>query len=264
MGLLSLYKQALKMQLKEHMEYRLNFIIGTIAMILATAVSVLYIWAIFDNIPSLNGWSFEQVLFLIGTSTIAYSLADIFLSGLDSWNIEPAVRNGEIDRALLRPIGTIPYFILDFCLNITEIGELATGLVITYFASSMLGIEWTLFSLLLYIIFLISASLIVFSFNVIISSLSFFIVKTQSISDLFWNFTKLTLYPLDIFNPTTRFIMTFIFPLGFVSYYPSQPFVGNGLWVSAAYLTPVIAIIMVGISYGVWKYCIKHYTSTGS
>jgi ABC-2 type transport system permease protein len=70
-------------------------------------------------------------------------------------------------------------------------------------------------------------------------------------------------YPLDIYNPIIVFILTFIIPLGFINYYPAQLFLGKGL-VLAAYLAPLVGIIMFIVSYSLWKYGIKNYTSTGS
>ena len=71
-------------------------------------------------------------------------------------------------------------------------------------------------------------------------------------------------YPLEIFNPLTIMIFTFVIQIGFISYYPAQIFVGQGIWITAAYLTPLVALVMLAISIAFWKFGLKNYTSTGS
>ncbi len=56
----------LKMIFKSWAEYRADFVIGITAMFIGNMISVVYFWVIFQNIVSLNGWTFGQILFLSG------------------------------------------------------------------------------------------------------------------------------------------------------------------------------------------------------
>ena len=70
--------------------------------------------------------------------------------------------------------------------------------------------------------------------------------------------------PLDVYHPAISFVLTFIVPIAFINYYPAELFLGKGVFMQFAYLTPIIGIISFIIAYGFWKYGIKNYTSTGS
>jgi ABC-2 type transport system permease protein len=108
------------------------------------------------------------------------------------------------------------------------------------------------------------AVLTILSINILFSTATFWVVRSRMLSEILWPLMKFIDYPLDIYNPIIVFILTFIIPLGFINYYPAQLFLGKGVWMFAAYLTPLVGVTMFIISYSLWKYGIKNYTSTGS
>lgn len=61
-----LYNQFLKQYLKSLMEYRADFVFGLIGFIFVQLTGVIFIQLIFSSIPSLNGWSYDEVLFIYG------------------------------------------------------------------------------------------------------------------------------------------------------------------------------------------------------
>jgi ABC-2 type transport system permease protein len=57
-----LYLCFLTQRFKILMEYRMNFFIGASSTIFLQAAGLLAIWVVMSQIPSLNGWSFDEVL----------------------------------------------------------------------------------------------------------------------------------------------------------------------------------------------------------
>jgi ABC-2 type transport system permease protein len=148
--------------------------------------------------------------------------------------------------------------------DVDGLGDLISGLVITMFASNMLGLQWNIFSILLLTLFVLSSTIIIASIHLIIGTLAFWVTRSGALLDLFYTMMRFGEYPLDIYNLSTKIILTIIIPIGFFSYYPAQLFLGKGLWIPMAYLTPVVALIMYAIAHEFWDYGLKHYTSTGS
>jgi ABC-2 type transport system permease protein len=216
----------------------------------------------FSNIPTLNGWTLPQLLFMLGIITTAYGLQHVFFSGVRA--TEWLVQNGEMDRFLLRPIHVLPHIFMWESFDVDGFGDVITGVVILFFASGMLAINWTLFTSALFLIMLASATVILTAFSMFLSALAFWVVKTSSIFDIFYMVMKFVEYPIEIYNPITILLLTVVFPVAFTSYYPAQIFVGHGIWMTAAYLTPLVAIITFSLSYTFWYYGLKHYGSTGS
>lgn len=261
--MLRLYLKLLKMNVLTWMEYRLDFIIGISVMFFANFISVLFFWVLFQKIFNLNGWSFDQLLFLLGFGSLAYGIWHAFLTGVTPWRIERYVRTGTFDRILLQPVNPLAFLILRH-LNDDGFGDLFAGIVILIVASNRLGLVWTVQTTLIFSVLMLGAVLLVFSFVLLMSAATFWVVKSRILSDLFWQLTKFIDYPLDIYNPIIIFMLTFVLPFGFINYYPSEVFIGKGLYMEFAYLTPLIGLVIFIIAYAAWNIGMKNYTSTGS
>ncbi|MBU3905261.1 MAG: ABC-2 family transporter protein [Nanoarchaeota archaeon] len=264
MRLLKLYLEYAKVHMKEILEYRLDAVIGFIAIAFTNLASLIFFWVIFANIPSLNGWTLGQVLFIFGTISTAFGISHAFVPGVSVWWVEDLVQNGGLDRMLLKPISILQHLLIYGGIDTDGFGDLVVGIAVLTVASNMIGISWTIFSLGLYAILLVSAALILISMHIIMSTLCFWVVKAHPVADIFFALTKFTEYPIDIFSPVTVFFISLIVPVAFIGYYPAQIFIGQGLWLNAAYLTPVVAIILFFIASRVWNFGLKNYTSTGS
>ena len=253
----------LKMIFKSWAEYRIDFVIGITAMFIANIANVIYFWVIFQNIMSLNGWSFGQILFLSGLLSLVNGFWHTFLSGLSPWIMEDMVRNGYLDRVLLRPVGLLRQLLMS---NIDEdgFGEIVAAIIITVTGARMCGFVWNFQNIILFSIFFISGVLIIFSIFLFFSSLAFWTTRIHSISEIVWRVMTFVKYPLEIYNPIIIFLLTFVVPLAFVNYYPISLFLGKGLYWQFAYLSPVIGILFIFLTYSFWKYSLKHYSSTGT
>ena len=75
-------------------------------------------------------------------------------------------------------------------------------------------------------------------------------------------------YPLDIYTRWFRDFLTFVVPLGCVSYFPVAFVLGHANrtgvpdWLLP--LTPVVGFVFFAISLWVWRYGVRRHTSTSS
>ena len=53
------------------MSYRADFVILNIGMIVSNRVGVVTFYILFQNFPSINGWTIYEMLFLYGFSLVA-------------------------------------------------------------------------------------------------------------------------------------------------------------------------------------------------
>jgi len=61
-----------------------------------------------------------------------------------------------------------------------------------------------------------------------------------------------------------RFAFTYIIPIGFVAFYPSQLFLRPEDVSSLVYFSPVIGIGLFALTYWIWTKGVSSYTGTGS
>jgi len=71
-------------------------------------------------------------------------------------------------------------------------------------------------------------------------------------------------YPLSIYSSYIQFILSWIIPFGFASFYPSVHLLGRAEFVQYARIVPLIAAACLTISITAWNFGTRHYSSTGS
>src|SRR5262245_10976473 len=78
------------------LEYRSGILGKTIANLLATGTTVLLVWSMFSNVETIGGWTFDQMLILVGiVTTVDYVMEVWFYPSLNP--VSGYVRRGEFD-----------------------------------------------------------------------------------------------------------------------------------------------------------------------
>jgi ABC-2 type transport system permease protein len=101
---------------------------------------------VFAQIPDLNGWSLDEMIFLYGYFQLPRGLDHLLTDNI--WLIPSRVRRGDIDRYLLRPINPLFQVIVER-FQIEAFGELAIGILLVAYAIPRLSIVWTPLTVLL-------------------------------------------------------------------------------------------------------------------
>ncbi len=257
------YAQYTKLNVQTWMEYRFDFIIGISTIMLTNVTTLLFFWVLFQHIPSLNGWTFEQLLFINGFAVFTLGIWHAFLTGCSGWEMDRLVRQGDLDRILLRPMNALIHLTIRR-LDDDGFGDVISGIAILAYSSSKLGIIWTTQNLAALAVLSAGSLLVVFSMNILIAAMSFWATNVRSLMDIFWSILRFTEYPINIYSLTFVWIFTYVIPFGFVNFYPAQYFLGNSQWMMYAYATPFVGLLAFAIAYKLWCYGLKKYSSTGT
>jgi len=255
-----LYLEMMKTHLKTLLEYKSDFVVDIATQIARSILGVVFIWVLFQNIQSINGWTFGEMLFLSGFSQLVFGLFNTFFV---LWNLEFLVTRGEFDKILIKPINAL-FLLITEKLSIENAGDIILALIIISISSQMIGLNWSLTNMAMLVFFSISGVAILFSLALITSSFSFWFGKSNTLTEVIYHLTQFTKYPLEIYNALIIFSVSFVVPFAFVNYYPAQLFIGKGIAPGFAYLSPVVAMITFAVAYSVWKLGLKNYQSTGS
>ena len=214
----------------------------------------------------INGWSYGQLAFLYGLSVISHALSMIFF--IQGWFMGYYVLEGEFDRYLTRPLGVLYQFFFTQ-INIFGITDLLPGIVVFLYGCHKVGFAWSLQNILCILALLIGATLIRGGIYILIGTTSFF---TRSAND-FGQYTqeifdKTTMYPLSMYPESLQFLLTYLIPIGWVSFYPVSSMLGvdNGLtgFPGAIGLTFVIGIAVIVMAGIFFNYGLKKYESAGN
>ena len=258
---LRLYVYFVQQRFKILMEYRINFLIGSVSTVFQQGAWLLAIWVVMRQIPNMQGWSFPEVLLIYGLVTLAQSLNHMFADNL--WTIGWAyIRSGQFDRFLVRPIDPLFHLLADrFCHD--GIGHFAVGAALVAGASAAIGLVWTPLKVLYLVVAVLSGGAIFVSLNLLTATTAFWIIESIPITQIVFNQHEFAKYPLSIYHRGIQFLLTWIVPYGFASFYPASYLLGRNVG-PLAWLGPVVAALLLGVSYRVWQFGLRYYSGTGS
>ena len=64
----------IRQYIKQIMEYKVDFVVGVLGVFLTQGLNLLFLNVIFQHIPSLEGWTFQEIAFIYGFSLTRISL----------------------------------------------------------------------------------------------------------------------------------------------------------------------------------------------
>ena len=267
MRIVKLFLRAYATYLKSMLEYRPAFITGISSNFISYVVMYLGIWILLDRFKMIQGWTLYEVLLLFNLNLVSYALSGfVFFRAM--MDMEVMVRQGNFDTVLVRPMNTLLYTILG---KPTELyfAHWTLGAIVFTICFTNLDIQWTFLKVVFLIITIMGAALIQAAMRLIAGTLSFWIVRTQSIeSTLVHSFRNFTNYPISIYGKFIQVLVTFVIPWAFVNFYPAQFFLdrqGETLFHPILqYATPVVGIVLFVLAYKFWTIGVNRYESTGS
>ncbi|SHM14105.1 ABC-2 type transport system permease protein [Ruminococcus flavefaciens] len=249
------------MCIKTKMTYRADFIISSIGVLVTSVLEVLTIFILLQSIDTFKGWSYYEMVFMYSFSLLALMPAAVFFDNF--WNLKTFIKEGTFIKYYFRPLDIM----FSFTSEVVEVKGLTQGLFGTgLLIWSMIKMDhaFSLFNIISMIVMFIFSSGIMISFLIISSSTSFWIVNSDSVMTLATKFKDYAKYPMTIYSKSLKLIFTYIIPVGFISFYPSDFFLHPDSFDKSILLLPLISAIFFFISYKVFMIGAAHYSGTGS
>jgi len=247
---------------KVRVSYRGDFFISLATSFAATLFALAFVVVLFQRVPQLAGWRFEEVLFLYGFSLLPYGVFNILSLNLYDFGNNYIIE-GKFDRVLLRPVSSL-FQVLFETFRIESLQEVATGLYCMAWAARRLHVAWTPQRLALLLFFSLCAAVIYVSVFLILSTLSFWFEDRIGVHPPVWNVIAFGRYPLSIYSGVVQFFLCWIIPFGLASFYPSVRLLGRAVTPAYAPLVPVVAAGFLALAIFLWNIGSRHYASTGS
>jgi ABC-2 type transport system permease protein len=264
--LLALYWRLVRAQARSRLQYRFSFVVMTAGSIAATATDYIGVRVLFGRIPQLAGFSFAEVALMFGLTLVCFSIAEVVTPGFEL--LPRMLVQGTFDRVLTRPLGAF-FQTLAADVSPRKLGRAVFGIVIVVGAQNAIPVHWSADRVLALVLAVPSGTVIFFSIFVVGAASTFWTVQSNELVNVFTNggVTMLT-YPLDVYHDWLKRFVTFVVPLGFVSYYPTLYLLGRpdtlGLPGWIAFLSPLAAGLFSLLAWGAWSLGVRHYASTGS
>ncbi|MFB6209508.1 MAG: ABC transporter permease [Candidatus Nanohaloarchaea archaeon] len=247
---------------KSRLVYKKDFLLGTTAHLTSVSVSLIFLTLVFTQIESLNGWSFNEMLFLSGFGGVVVFTHNVFLYNATRIG-EDYILTGDFDRFLVRPLDPLFQVYAD---NIRDsnLPKIIANIALVIYASLQLGLEVGLIKLIYAGLSLGSGILIMGSIYLLFSSTAFWTGTSRSAVWLLFRMSNFRKYPFEIFGIAVQALLVTLVPLAFATIFPASFILGKEgqeLW---QVILPLAGPLFFYISYRFWRFGLGRYSSTGS
>lgn len=103
--MLRLYCRYFSIQLISALEYKVSFLLTALGQFFVSFAGFLSVFFMFQQFHTVDGFTYQQVLLCFSVVLSAFSIAELFAAGFKGFS--HVVSNGEFDRIMLRPAGTL-------------------------------------------------------------------------------------------------------------------------------------------------------------
>lgn len=258
---MKLYFHYLSVHLRAQMQYKTSFVLTILGQFVGSATALLSILVLMDRFHVLQGYTTAQVLLCFGVVLMAFSLAECFFRGFDTF--AGVLSQGQFDRILVRPRNEV-FLTLCTKIELSRIGRFFQAVLVFAYAIPHSGVTWT-WDKILTLCFMVLSGMALFSgLFVVYASICFFTTEGLEFMNIFTDGGReFGSYPMSIYGKRLLRFFTFVVPLAAVQYYPFLYLIGQAdhWWYP---LTPIAAWVFL-VPCGIfWKVGLRHYKSTGS
>lgn len=272
---LQIYLAFFKQQLKALMEYKVDFMMGMIALGVQQISTFLVLLAVFTQIKAIGTYDFNEILLFYGYSQIIRGIDHIYNDNI--WTVGwGQIRDGSFSKYLVRPINTITHIIMER-VQFDGIGEFIIGIIVFIYAKGKLGLSFGLEGSLVFTVFVISGLVIYFAIKLLCAAVAFWTTSSGELMTVTYEINSFNKYPLDIYKSLIlKTLLLYILPFAVVSYVPmayflrDSAFIGGvlgfnyGARINLVVFSVVVAIISMIVAKLVWNEGLKRYNASGN
>ncbi len=262
MRTLRIYAALFAQMLKVRLSYRGDFVADLFATALGGLSSLFFVLLFFVPVDELAGWKKDEVLLIVGLSSMSYGLFATV-----SWNLfefgDRYIIEGRFDRVLLRPLSSFAQILCDQ-FRIPVLAETFIGAGVVAHSLRQLHVGFGPFEWLFVAVTVICGALIYVFVFTILASVSFHFEDRVGVAPPVFNVIPFGRWPQEIFPWPIRGLLRFVIPFGFVAYYPSTALLGRSPLAGLAIAAPLVTLALALVAWFCWRLGVRRYESTGS
>lgn len=222
------------------------------------AISIVFLYIIFGSVPSLKGFSRDELILIYGLFVFNKGIAGFFTESL--YEIESQIKAGTFDGILVRPVSPIIQ-ILGLTLDFGQFVNVIIGLFIIIIKLPLVKGSVTIIDILTIALFVLMSVLVVFAIRLICMSVAFWTLTSFPIAIAVDNVSDFAKYPTTIYNSGIRIILDYIIPFAVIAYFPAMVLLNGDLRI--LFISILVTVVLLFASSIVWKAGIKSYKSSG-
>ena len=256
-----LYLRYLSIHVRSQMEYRTSLLLTMLGQFLTSFAALLSVLFMMDRFHQVQGFSFEEVLLCFAAVLMAFSLAECFARGFDTF--ARMIANGEFDRILLRPRGAI-FQVLASKIELSRAGRLLQALLVFAYALPRSGVMWTPARAGVLALMVLCGAAVFSGLFVLYAGLCFFTTDGLEFMNIFTDGGReFGSYPMSVYGDGILRFFTFVVPIACFQYWPLLYLLGK-TDSPLCMLSPLAGVLFLIPCWVLWRVGVGHYQSTGS
>ena len=257
-----LFWQYLLQYAKVRMAYKTDFIVSIVTTLVATGFGILLVYLFFSKAPEIAGWTYDEILFLYGFGLIPLALFNAVSVNLYYFG-QLYIVEGKFDRVLLRPVHSL-FQVMTEQFRLEALSDAAVGAGIMVYAASRLGLDIDWASAVLVLIAALAGLIVYLGVFLALTCVGFWVEDRVGLIPPVYNMLALGRYPLDIYNPLIKFLLSWVVPFAFAGFYPAANLLGRERYEVYMFLLPLVAAVSLTFAVWLWNKGVQNYSSTGS
>lgn len=238
---------------------RLGAIIFIVAKMLRFSFFLLFVLVLVGKTKTIAGYSLWEMVFFFATFTLIDSVTQLFFR--EVYRFRSYVIKGFFDYTLTKPFSPL-FRSLFGGADVLDIPLLFITIILIILAMGYIG-GVTFASIMLYILLLINAFAIAFSFHVFVLAMGVLTTEVDNTIMLYRDVTQMGRVPIDIYREPVRGFLTFVIPVGIMMTFPAKGLMGF-LSIQNIVFAFTLSILFLILSTWFWRFALKGYTSASS
>lgn len=251
-GALSFFWALWKVNLASILEYRFNFVMQAVGMMLNDALFCALWLFVFWKFPIHPGFPAQEYLLVFGFGSFSIGLSRVLFGNTES--VAEIIATGGVDTYLVWP-KPVALHLVSSRTQFHGIGDAVFGVLCAVYV-------WGLnpFNLVFFIFLGVLATFVFHGFEFAVQSLAFWLGHARDIADQMTGAVILFgTYPLSIFEGITRLMLFTLIPAAYIAGLPTQ-IITSFSWPALLGLIGA-AIIVPAIGYGLFYLGLRRYES---
>jgi ABC-2 type transport system permease protein len=265
METMRMYFKLLGISFRSRMQFRTDFIIGIVSVMILNVFSLAMIGVILNRFQSLAGWSIWEIVFLYSLWMLGHSLFSLLF-----WHMEDLdyyLTHGTFDMFMVRPLSPFLQFLASE-INYTGVADVMVGIAGMVVSMSKMGAHWNGGQYVYLGVVILAGTLIEFGITLGMACIAFWTGRSSmSINTVMQVSFVIQRYPLDMYGTWFKVFATAVVPVAFINYYPARFLLGKipagDPWGWLSYASPVVALALLWLASRVWTRAVKQYSSSG-
>jgi len=241
--------------------YRVNFFVQLFQSLLSLAISLAGLAVIFSYTSTLGGWRPDEVLALVGVYFLVGGMIGLVIQPAMEQLIE-SVRNGTLDFVLTKPEDA-QIIVSIQRVEIWKLIDIVLGFAVLATALIRLGEKVGGWQAAVFILMLLAGAVIIYSFWLILATLSFWFVRVENILVVFQSMYEAGRWPISLYPGWLRYGLTFIVPVAFATTVPAEALTGRLNWETLLGAV-VLAAVLFMVSRLFWRVGLRRYSGASA